>query len=587
MVAMRKDIGELLVEKQMITPEQLAEARQTQKAAPGDIGQIIIDLGLAKAEQVMQARAAQLGLQYVDLANIRIDPSAVNIVPENVVKRHKVMPIGKMGNRLMVAMSDTQNIMALDDIRSVTKGLQVVPALAMPDAIEDAINRNYRGNDGGGNTPASGNPGSGDSLGSGLAGVADAIESYRSREVTDDEDPDAVAQVAEQAPIIRVANTIIQQAIRVGASDIHIEPDRRQVRVRYRVDGVLHEEMTIPKYIQGPLISRFKIMAEMNIAERRIPQDGRIPVRLDNKDYDMRVSCLPTIHGEKIVCRILDKSSVLIGLTKLGFSANALARLEELIVQPNGMILTTGPTGSGKTTTLYSVLHKINTVEKNIITIEDPVEYQLSGISQVQVHSKAGLTFSSALRSFLRQDPDIIMVGEMRDLETAEIAVEASLTGHLVLSTLHTNDAPSAVVRMVDMGVEPYLISATVIGILAQRLCRKVCPNCKEEYQLHSSELRVFGYEPKDHDEMMTLARGRGCETCRHTGLKGRLGIYELMTMNDEIAELMVRRAPLADIREAARANGMKTLREDGLEKVLAGITTPDEVKKVVFTAGH
>lgn len=587
MVSMRKDIGDLLLEAQVITQEQLGEAKDAQKAAPGDIGQIILDLGYANPKQVMQARARQLNIPFVDLTVQRIDPSAVNVVPEHVVRRHKVMPVLKQGNRLTVAISDTQNIVALDDLRSVTRGLQIVPALALPDAIDEAINRHYKGGDDtSSNVPAQ-SAGGGESAASGLAGVKDAIESYKSSSLTDDDDPDAVAQVAEQAPIIRVASTVINQAIRLGASDIHIEPDRRQVRVRYRVDGVLHEEMTVPKYIQAPLISRFKIMADMNIAERRVPQDGRISVRYENKDFDLRVSCLPTVYGEKIVCRILDKSSVLIGLTRLGFSTETLARMEELIVQPNGMVLSTGPTGSGKTTTQYSVLHKINSVEKNIITIEDPVEYQLPGISQVQVHVKAGLTFGTALRSFLRQDPDIIMVGEMRDLETAEIAVEASLTGHLVLSTLHTNDAASAVIRMVDMGVEPYLISATVIGVLAQRLARKVCPNCKESYEIKATELRVLGYQAKDKDEMLTLWRGKGCETCRHTGLKGRLGIYELMTTNDEIAELIVRRAPLADIREAARANGMKMLREDGLQKVLDGITTPDEVRRVVFTAGH
>lgn len=589
MAMTRKDIGDLLLEAQVITPTQLSEAREVQKAAPGDIGQIISDLGFTDAKNVLQARARMLNLQFVDLTTQKLDPSAINLVPESIAKRHKVMPIMKNGNRLMVAMAE-QNIMALDDLRTATRGMQIVPALAMPDAIEDAIDRNYKSADSSGGNNGDSLPttnlGS-TSIGTGLAGIQDAIDSYRTVDGAADDDPDAAAQVAEQAPIIRVANTVIQQAIRVGASDIHIEPDRRQLRVRYRVDGVLHEEMTIPKYIQAPLISRFKIMAEMNIAERRIPQDGRIPVRLDNKDFDLRVSCLPTIYGEKIVCRILDKSSVLLGLNKLGFSPECLARLEELVIQPNGMILTTGPTGSGKTTTQYSVLHKINSVERNIITVEDPVEYQLSGISQVQVNTKAGLTFASALRCFLRQDPDIIMVGEMRDLETAEIAVESSLTGHLVLSTLHTNNAPSAVVRMIDMGVEPYLISATVIGVLAQRLARKICPNCKESFEIHASELRVLGYQPKDRDERLTLWHGRGCETCRHTGLKGRLGIYELMTMNDEIAELIVRRAPLADIREAAKANGMKDLQEDGLEKVLAGVTTIDEIKRVVFTAGH
>lgn len=586
MVSMRKDIGDLLLEAQVITKEQLAEAKEAQKAAPGDIGQILIDLGYASAKVVMQAKARQMNIPFVDLTVQKIDPSAVNVVPENIVRRHKVMPVLKQGNRLTVAISNTQNIVALDDLRSVTRGLQIVPALAIPEAIDEAINRNYRGgvDDTSSNAPVQSTS---DTGGGGLSSIKDAIDSYAATNIGEDDDPDAIAQVAEQAPIIRVASTIINQAIRLGASDIHIEPDRRQVRIRYRVDGVLHEEMTVPKYIQPPLISRFKIMADMNIAERRVPQDGRIAIRFDNKDFDLRVSCLPTVYGEKIVCRILDKSSVLIGLTKLGFTSETLARMEELIVQPNGMVLSTGPTGSGKTTTQYSVLHKINSVEKNIITIEDPVEYQLAGISQVQVNVKAGLTFGTALRSFLRQDPDIIMVGEMRDLETAEIAVEASLTGHLVLSTLHTNDAPSAVIRMGDMGVEPYLISATVIGILAQRLARKVCQNCKEQYEVKATELRILGYEPVDKDEMITLWRGRGCETCRHTGLKGRLGIYELLTTNDEIAELVVRRAPLADIREAARANGMKTLREDGLQKVLDGITTPEEVSRVVFTAGH
>ncbi|MDI6827952.1 MAG: ATPase, T2SS/T4P/T4SS family, partial [Armatimonadota bacterium] len=443
MVTMRKDVGDLLLEAQVITPEQLAQAREAQKAAPGDIGQIIIDLGFANEKQVLQARARQLNIPFVDLTTQKIDPAAVNVVPENIVRRHKVMPVMKNGNRLTVAMADTNNIMALDDLRSVTR-LQIQPALATAQAIEEAIERNYRGgaSDAAGTAPAvtTGAP-----LGGGIASIQDAIDSYRSREVSEEEDPDAVARVAEEAPIIRAANTIIQQAIQQEASDIHVEPDRRHVRVRYRMDGVLHEEMTLPKYIQAPLISRFKIMAEMNIAERRIPQDGRIAVRANGKDYDLRVSCLPTIYGEKIVCRILDKSSVLLGLNKLGFSPESLARLEELIVQPNGMVLSTGPTGSGKTTTQYSVLHKINSVAKNIITIEDPVEYQLPGISQVQVNVKAGLTFATALRSFLRQDPDIIMVGEMRDLETAEIAVEAALTGHLVLSTLHTNNAPSAV----------------------------------------------------------------------------------------------------------------------------------------------
>ncbi|MBP6965159.1 MAG: Flp pilus assembly complex ATPase component TadA [Armatimonadetes bacterium] len=597
MATVRKDIADLLVEAQVITPEQLQQIREAQKAAPGEIGQIVIDLGFANEKQVVQARARQLNIAFVDLTTQKIDPNAIKAVPENIARRHKVMPIFKNGSKLSVAMADVNNIMALDDLRSVTR-LQVTPVLSTENAILEAIDRNYSGNGGDAASEGSEAPGAGGLAGllatsssvgggTGMASVQDAIDAYKSRGEADEEDADALAKVAEEAPIIKVANVVIQQAVGMGASDIHVEPDRRHVRVRYRVDGVLHEEMTVPKYIQAPLISRFKIMADMNIAERRVPQDGRIGVRKDGKDYDLRVSCLPTVYGEKIVCRILDKSSVMIGMSKLGFNPATLARLEELIVQPNGMVLSTGPTGSGKTTTQYSVLHKINSVDKNIITVEDPVEYQLNGISQVQVNVKAGLTFGTALRSFLRQDPDIIMVGEMRDLETAEIAVEASLTGHLVLSTLHTNNAPSAVIRMVDMGVEPYLISATVIGVCAQRLARKVCSNCKEEYQTPATDLRVLGYQPKDKDEMVTLARGRGCEVCRHTGYKGRTGIHELMTMNDEIAELIVRRAPLADIREAAKANGMTELREDGLEKVLTGVTTSEEVRKVVFTAGQ
>jgi type IV pilus assembly protein PilB len=394
-------------------------------------------------------------------------------------------------------------------------------------------------------------------------------------------------KLADEAPIIRIAHTIIQQAVRDGASDIHVEPDRRGLRIRFRIDGVLHEVMHLPKHIHPPLVSRYKIMSEMNIAERRIPQDGRIGISHQGKDYDLRVSCLPTLLGEKIVMRILDKSSVMIGLNKLGFLPDTMAQLESVITQPNGMILSTGPTGAGKTTTQYSVLNRINSVEKNIMTIEDPVEYQLPGISQVAVHRKAGLTFATALRSFMRQDPDIIMVGEIRDLETAEMAIQASLTGHLVLSTLHTNDAPSSVTRLVDMGVEPFLISATLIGALAQRLGRRICASCRQEYEVDAEDLRMFGFVPEHPEHKVTLWRGRGCDNCRQTGYKGRIGIYEMMLINEEVAELVVRRAPLADVREAARANGMKTLKEDGLEKVLQGVTTPDEIRRVVFTAGH
>lgn len=585
-------MGDYLVEKGLITPEQLQQAREAQRQSRGDLGKILIEQGLVSERDVAEARAQELNIPFVDLGKFAPEPSAVNLVPEHVARRHNVIPVKKdpATNTLIVAMADVNNPYAADDLRLVSR-CTIKAALASATAIEDAINRAY-----GTQQPA---PASGEQAPAPVrsaptaAGMSDLFAEIRENiaktgSVGDlaEEDEEAVVAMAEEAPVVRVANALIQQAIKEDASDIHIEPQRRGVRIRYRVDGVLHEAMTMPKYIQPPLISRFKIMAEMNIAERRVPQDGRIPITYQGKDYDLRVSCLPNAHGEKIVCRILDKSSVLIGLNKLGFTPETQAQLEELVSQPQGMVLSTGPTGSGKTTTQYSVLHKLNSVEVNILTIEDPIEYQLPGITQVQVNKKAGLTFSNALRSFLRQDPDIIMVGEMRDLETAEIAIESALTGHLVLSTLHTNDAPSAVIRMIDMGVEPYLISATVIGVLAQRLARKICQHCKEPYEEEAAYLRRFGFKPEDPGQKITLWRGRGCEHCRHTGFRGRLGIYSLLRMNDEIAELVVRRAPLADIRDAAKANGMLELREDGLIKVLEGITTPEEVRRVVFTAG-
>jgi type IV pilus assembly protein PilB len=582
----RKDVGDVLLAKGVINEAQLDEARRSQKSTRGDIGRILVDLEYAPEEAMMQALAETEGMEYVDLQSYPIDNSAINVVPISIAQRHGIVPITKNGQRLIVATSNPNNVMAIDDLR-ISTGCDVDLVLATAQAIEDATKRHY-----------SGTGGDGDGVGlpapAGAAGLADLTKltnevasEYAHRKNVVAEAADEDVRMAEDAPIVRLSRTMIKQAIIDGASDIHVEPAARNVRIRYRIDGVLHEYTTVPKYLQGPLISRFKIMADMNIAERRIPQDGRIGIKSEGKDYDLRVSCLPTIHGEKIVMRILDKTSILIGLGKLGLFPETQAMLEELIIQPNGILLSTGPTGHGKTTTQYSILNKINSVEKNIITIEDPVEYQLPGISQVHVNRKAGLTFANALRSFLRQDPDIIMVGEIRDLETAEIAFEASLTGHLVLSTLHTNDAPSAVTRLVDMGSEPYLISATMIGVLAQRLGRRICSKCKESYTVRGEELKRFGFKPANDKEEVTLWRGRGCDVCRNTGYRGRIGIFEMMVINDEIAELIVRRAPLADLREAARASGMRLLREDGLKKVLEGVTTPDEVMRVVFTAGH
>ncbi|MFN8140298.1 MAG: ATPase, T2SS/T4P/T4SS family [Fimbriimonadales bacterium] len=590
MAIARKPLAQYLVEKGYLKPEQLAEAQKVQNQTKNnDLGSVLVNLGFVGEREVLEAKAQEQNLRFVDLDRETPDSSAINVVPERIARQHTVLPFKKDGGRLFLAMSNPGNIMAIDDVQ-LASGCQVVPVYAVRGAIEDAIGKNYTGGTG---PVTNGAPGAAPAAASQMVqanmrgDIGRAIaEAGSNREIVVEDDAQAVAKEAEQAPIIRLANALIQQAIADRASDIHVEPQNRGVRVRYRIDGVLHEMMTIPKNLQAPLLSRYKIMAEMNIAERRLPQDGRIEIRSAGKDYDLRVSSIPTPWGEKVVMRILDKTSILLGLEKLGFTEENMVEVDELTAQPNGMFLSTGPTGAGKTTTQYSVLNKLNSIERNIITIEDPVEYQLTGVNQVQVNRKAGLSFGNALRHFLRQDPDIIMVGEMRDLETAEIAIEASLTGHLVLSTLHTNDSPSAVVRMTDMGVEPYLISATVIGVLAQRLARKICADCKEPYEVAEGELRRFGFKVENPDNTVTLYRGRGCESCKFTGFRGRLGIYELMRTNSEIAELIVRRAPLADIKEAAKANGMKELREDGLVKILNGVTSPEEVMRVVFTAG-
>jgi type IV pilus assembly protein PilB len=593
----RVPMSQFLVKKGFLKQEQLDEAIKVQNQTKNaDLARVLIELGMVGEREVLEAKAQEIGVPFVDLDRVTIESSAINVVPERIAKNHNVIPVRKDGMNLYLAMSNTNNIEAADDVRMVT-GCRVLPVMAVPGAIEDAIKKHYSSS----SAPTNGdvNTGSAVEQVSGTLSTASSAtfnsdirsaiagaQIARGRE-SDEDVPDAEAEkMAEQAPIIRLANALIQQAVYDRASDIHVEPQQRSVRVRYRVDGVLMEAMTVPRNLMAPLISRLKIMADMNIAERRIPQDGRIEVTHQGKEYDLRVSSIPTPYGEKIVMRILDKTSVMIGMQKLGFSDETLLKLEELVTQPNGMVLSTGPTGSGKTTTQYSVLNKLNSIGVNILTIEDPIEYQLSGIAQVQVNKKAGLTFGTALRAFLRQDPDIIMVGEMRDYETAEIAIESALTGHLVLSTLHTNDAPSATIRMVDMGVEPYLISATVIGVLAQRLARRLCPDCKEAYEITEMDLRKFGMQVVDPDRVLTIHRKVGCENCRQTGYRGRTGIYEMMTMNAELAELITRRAPLGDVKEAAKANGMKELREDGLYKVLLGATDPDEIMRVVFTAG-
>ena len=590
----RISMEQYLLQKGFLKPEQHEEAKKVAQQTGQPLDRVLISLNFVGEREVLQAKAQEMGYGFVDLDRIpTIESGAINVVPERIVKAHNAIPVKKDGNTLYVAMTNPGNIVALDDIK-IASGLRVVPVLAVPAAIEDAIKKYYSGSSA---APAPGAASAATPVAAAAAPIAtsnysDAMkraiaEAGVNRDIaTNESGADDDEKMAEQAPIIRLANALIQQAISDRASDIHVEPQDRSVRVRYRIDGVLMEAMTVPRNLMAPLISRLKIMAEMNIAERRIPQDGRIEIRTNNKEYDLRVSSVPTPQGEKIVMRILDKGSAMVGLVKLGFTDENQLKIEELCSQPNGMFLATGPTGSGKTTTLNSILSKLNTVGVNILTAEDPVEYQMNGVNQVQMNRKAGLTFATALRAFLRQDPDIIMVGEIRDVETAEIAIEAALTGHLVLSTLHTNDAPSATIRLTDMGVEPFLISATLIGILAQRLGRRIDPDHRESYQVPAADLKRFGLQFTDPEEQITLFRGIPNENNRMTGYRGRTGFHELLTMNAEIAELVVRRAPLQDIKDAAKANGMKELREDGLVKVLEGVTDPGEVMRVVFTAG-
>ena len=609
---------QLLIEKNKISKEQAARIWKDSQGDATQAEQIAGEMKVAETD-ITAAKAEALGVPFVDLHKSKPSDETKNLVDAEMQDRLKATPLYQEGDTLIVAMDDPKNFHAIEDLRIKT-GHKIKGVLAPPSQLE-AFRNGTNGfaakpmlADGEKEAPEvnlDGEPGVwtdvDDDIGGMLEGLKpvqkldnlDAKNNDKRKRTADDTDQDdnevmeldasSIAgdkEAGEEAPIIRIVNTILLYAIKEGASDIHIEPQSKGVRVRYRIDGVLHEQMKIPQYVLNPLISRVKIMSEMNIAERRIPQDGRIKITMQGKEFDMRVNTCPSVFGEKIVMRILDKSSVMLGLDKIGLYEDMQAQLLDIAMQPNGMLLVCGPTGSGKTTTLYSLLNVVSSVEKNVSTVEDPVEYQLPGLTQVQVNRKAGLTFATALRAFLRQDPDVIMVGEIRDLETAEISVQASLTGHLVLSTIHTNDAPSSATRLGDMGVEPFLISASMSGALAQRLARQICKNCKEEYEPPRETLLRFGFDPLKHPEQKFF-RGRGCDVCKQTGFKGRTGIYELMQINEELQELIVRRAPVTEVKEAARANGMITLQEDGFRKCKDGHTTVEEVMRVVFTGGH
>jgi len=588
-------IGQMLIERGLISQQQLDQALEAQTQTTERIGQVLVDLGHIESKPLYETLSEQLAVPYIDLSATPPESKTALLLDRKSAEEHRAVAVGRGDGTIRVAMAEPDDVMAIDALKMMLQ-VTIEPLLAEPKAIEQAIRKVYRDSEGArpvkATTPQPSAVG-GDMLD--MQELADEIRGADTLGVSADEDEvdesrveaDRIADITDEAPVIRLTKIVISRAITERASDIHVEPYQDRVRIRYRIDGVLHEIMPLPKFVHAPLISRLKIMSGMNIAERRVPQDGRIHVRHSGRDYDLRASIIPTTLGEKFVMRILDKGSIQIGMENLGLSGHMHAKVEKLIHQPNGMLLSTGPTGSGKTTTQYCILNRINTVDRNIITIEDPVEYELDGLGQVHVNRKAGLTFAIALKYFLRQDPDIILVGEIRDLETSEIAIQAALTGHLVLSTLHTNDAPSTVTRLVDMGVEPFLIASSVIGSLSQRLARTICEECREEYQPPRDMLLTFGFDPDDSgNDGVKFYHGAGCGACRETGYKGRIGIFELMEMNREISELIVKRASAGQIKEAALAAGMTTLGMDGFDKVRAGMTTVEELARVVFTAG-
>jgi type IV pilus assembly protein PilB len=553
-----KQLGQILIEQGLITDEQLREALKVQERVPKSLGRILIDLQLIKETDLVRALAHQIGLEFVDLSEYPVDPSATVLIPEPVARRYRALPIGERDGRLLVAMSDPANVYALDDIRTIT-GREVEPVVATAADVTAAI-RKY----------------------SDVDGAVEQLAADAAAQAEESIELDVPTAAVEDAPVVKLVHMLLTRAVNERASDVHIEPADRDVRIRFRVDGVLHEVMRSPKNIQNGLISRLKVMADINIAEKRVPQDGRVSLKVGNISVDLRLATLPTVYGEKVVIRILNKESVLLRLDQIGFSDDAYKRYEQSFRKPYGAILVTGPTGSGKSTTLYATLNILNEPDVNIITVEDPVEYRLGGVNQVQVNNRAGLTFAAALRSILRADPDIILIGEVRDHETALIAIESALTGHLVLSTLHTNDAPSAIARLTEMGVEPYLTASAMDAVVAQRLARKLCERCREPYSPSEPELIEAGFEPHKVQEIDQLYRPVGCQSCSRTGYLGRVGLYEVMTVTEEIERLTVERASSERVRQVALEQGMIPLRTDGLEKARSGLTSIEEILRVV-----
>ncbi|HLU66057.1 MAG TPA: type IV-A pilus assembly ATPase PilB [Kofleriaceae bacterium] len=554
-------LGELLVREKMISLQQLQEAQTEAKRTGRRLGVALSRLGYVNDQDLTQFLARQYSLPSINLNDFEIDPDVLKLVPKEVAMKHMVVPVNRAGATLIVAMSDPSNIFAIDELKFLTQ-YNIEPVVASESAIEEAIRRYYD---------------KGPDLGQMLDEFGDEGVEFESRPDTEFNIVDLENQAGE-APVVKLCNAILLSAIKKRASDIHVEPYEKFFRVRFRLDGILQEEMRPPLKMRNAITSRLKIMASLDIAERRLPQDGRIKLKIGrDKEMDFRVSCLPTLYGEKIVLRLLDKSNLQLDMTKLGFEARPLEDFKEAIKRPYGMVLVTGPTGSGKTTTLYSALSELNKVESNISTAEDPVEFNLPGINQVQMHEEIGLNFATALRSFLRQDPNIIMVGEIRDFETAEIAVKAALTGHLVLSTLHTNDAPSTVSRLLNMGVEPFLVTASVNLVLAQRLARRICNDCKEPTEKHPEALLRMGMS-EQQVATATIYRGRGCKSCGETGYRGRIALYEVMPFTDELKELVLQGASATELKHEMIRKGIATLRMAGINKILEGVTTPEEV---------
>ncbi|HKV05686.1 MAG TPA: type IV-A pilus assembly ATPase PilB [Candidatus Acidoferrales bacterium] len=566
---MSSRLGEILVKDSLISADQLKQALDYQKKNGGRLGTCLVKLGLVSDDDITAVLSRQYGVPSINLRFYEVDPAVIKLVPQETAVRYQIVPLSRVGSTLTIAMTDPTNVFAMDDIKFMT-GFNVEPVVASETAISEAIHKFY------GEVESVEEL---DKVMKDLTGEeADALE--LAAEETE-MDLASLSKAAEEAPIIKLCNLILTDAVKRGASDIHVEPYEKEFRVRFRIDGVLQNVMAPPLKLKDAMTSRLKIMSKLDISEKRLPQDGRIMIKYlkdgKKKELDFRVSTVPTLFGEKIVLRLLDKENLRLDMTKLGFEPEALQKFERQILKPYGMVLVTGPTGSGKTNTLYSSVARLNTPETNIMTAEDPVEFQLPGINQVQMKEQIGLNFASALRAFLRQDPNIILVGEIRDFETAEIAVKAALTGHLVLSTLHTNDAPSTVSRLMNMGIEPFLVATSVNLICAQRLVRRVCPQCKEPLQIQSAALIEAGFSP-DEAAKTIVQHGKGCATCNNTGYKGRVGLYEVMEINDELRELILVGASALELKKKALEQGMITLRRSGLQKVAAGLTTMEEV---------